>query len=116
MTTIPHTHSMSLDSFGAAPVDLAERHFSGVTVLLLWDRRSGRLWIDVIHLATGHSFIVDATPQNALEVFYHPFAYGSFAESLLRAIGMSSSDDEQRDCDWPGFEERAPGTGGFGAD
>ena len=59
-----------------APVELAERSGDGFAVALFWDRDgSGRLWVSVLHEESGESFAVDAAPDNALDVFYHPFAY-----------------------------------------
>jgi len=58
------------------PVELADRQGDGFMVSLLWDRdRDGRLWVSVLHEETGEAFAVAAAPDNALEVFYHPFAY-----------------------------------------
>ncbi len=76
-------------------IDLAERNSAGLSVLLSWDRASGELWVDVLHLATGRSFIVPARPDNALEVFYHPFAYGSFAQDLMSALDAPEPDDDE---------------------
>ena len=56
-------------------VELATRSGDGLEVALHWDRRSGCLWVDVLHLATGETFTVDAQPAHALDVYYHPFAY-----------------------------------------
>jgi hypothetical protein len=44
-------------------------------VSLYWNRRSGRVWVDVHHAHSGESFTVDADPARALEVFQHPFAF-----------------------------------------
>jgi hypothetical protein len=57
-------------------VDLAERHSSDLDVVLLWGRRSGRLWVTVTHRWSGWIARISATPANALDVFRHPFAYG----------------------------------------
>ena len=60
------------------PVELAEREGDGFAVSLLWDRdRGGRVWVSVRHEETGESFVVEAAPDNALDVFYHPFAYAA---------------------------------------
>jgi hypothetical protein len=57
------------------PVELAERSGDGFAVALLWDRdRDGRLWVRVDH-ESGETFDVEAEAGNALDVFYHPFAY-----------------------------------------
>jgi hypothetical protein len=56
-------------------IELARRGGDGLDVLLLWDRCSGRVWVDVSRVSSGRSFTVDASAGNALDVFYHPFAY-----------------------------------------
>jgi hypothetical protein len=63
------------------PVELAARAGDGLDVLLLWDRPSGRVWVDVLHVRSGRRFAVDASPDNALDVFYHPFAYAMLADA-----------------------------------
>jgi hypothetical protein len=60
-------------------VDLAERQSSDLDVVLLWGRRSGRLWVNVTHRRSGQTARISATPENALDVFKHPFAYGQAA-------------------------------------
>jgi hypothetical protein len=55
--------------------ELAARRGDGLEVKLLWSRRSGALWVDVLHVATHERFTIDADPANALDVYYHPFAY-----------------------------------------
>jgi hypothetical protein len=57
-------------------VDLAERHSSGLDVVLLWGRRSGRLWVTVSDRRSGGTARINVTPANALDVFRHPFACG----------------------------------------
>jgi hypothetical protein len=56
-------------------VDLAARTSEDVDVVLLWSRRSGRVWVTVTHRASGRTARINATPANALDVFNHPFAY-----------------------------------------
>lgn len=61
---------------GASPVvDLAERHSQDLDVFLMWGKRSGRLWVRVIHRASGMTARIEASASNALDVFNHPFAY-----------------------------------------
>jgi len=62
-------------------VDLAARVADGLEVTLFWNRRSGRLWVDVLHLHTGESFSVEAPPAEALDAYYHPFSYCLGAEA-----------------------------------
>jgi hypothetical protein len=58
-------------------VELADRHSADLDVVLVWARRSGRLWVDVTHKRSGQVARIDATPANALDVFKHPFAYAA---------------------------------------
>jgi hypothetical protein len=56
-------------------VELATRSNDGLEVALNWSRRSGRVWVNVIHLATGERMTIQADPAKALDAYYHPFAY-----------------------------------------
>jgi len=56
-------------------VELADRQSEDLEVVLLWARRSGRLWVNVTHRRSGRIARIAATPANALDVFNHPFAY-----------------------------------------
>jgi hypothetical protein len=58
------------------PVELADRAGDGFAVTLNWDRDGdGSLWVSVFQEDTGVTLVVDATRDNALDVFYHPFSY-----------------------------------------
>jgi hypothetical protein len=72
--------------------DLAYRGGDGIEVLLLWDRRDGRLAVVVDDLRSGVSFeLVAADGKQALDAFYHPFAYAAArGQGLLR--GASAAD------------------------
>jgi hypothetical protein len=63
---------------GAQVVALANRRSYDVDVALFWARRTGRLWVNVTHHATGRIAHIDATPANALDVFHHPFAHAAY--------------------------------------
>ena len=65
--------------FKSPIVDLADRQTSDLEVVLLWSRRSGRVWVNVTHRRSGRTARIAATPANALEVFEHPFAYAEAA-------------------------------------
>jgi hypothetical protein len=56
-------------------VELAARRYDGLEVTLLWSRRSGALRVEVLHVATRERFTIDADQADALDVYYHPFAY-----------------------------------------
>jgi hypothetical protein len=60
-------------------VELADRRSDDLEVVLLWGRRSGRLWVTVADRGSGTIARIAATPTNALDVFNHPFAYARAA-------------------------------------
>ena len=57
--------------------ELAQRGGGGVDVRLLWgqDAIGDHLKVIVADLAAGETFEIPVPPDNALEVFNHPFAY-----------------------------------------
>ena len=55
--------------------ELDHRGGDGVEVRLLWSEEDGELKVVVEDLAAGEAFEIPARPDNALEVFRHPFAY-----------------------------------------
>jgi hypothetical protein len=65
------------------PTELAHRGGDGIQVLLLWDRGDGRLAVVVDDLRNGGSFeLVADDGRQALDAFYHPFAYAAARASL----------------------------------
>jgi hypothetical protein len=60
-------------------VELADRRSDDLEVVLMWGRRSGRLWVTVTDRGSGSVERIDATPANALDVYHHPFAYAQAA-------------------------------------
>jgi hypothetical protein len=64
---------------GGRPKELARRQSEGMVVSLLWRRADGRLTVVVDDSRTGEHFLLPARRENALEVFYHPFAYAKAA-------------------------------------
>jgi hypothetical protein len=66
------------NSTAGMPTELAHRVGDGIEVLLLWDRSDGRLRIVVDDLRNGGSFeLVAGDGRQALDAFYHPFAYAA---------------------------------------
>jgi hypothetical protein len=57
--------------------ELDHRIGDGFEVTLLWGADDGELKVVVNDWRTDEKFEVAATPENALEVFKHPFAYRS---------------------------------------
>ncbi len=62
--------------------ELDHRENDGIAVSLLWHRASNRLSVLVEDCQLGESFTLRARPDNARDVFTHPYAY---AQPLLAA-------------------------------
>lgn len=60
---------------GGRAKELATRQMDGVVVSLHWHRANDKLTVIVDDTRTGERIRVPARRENALEVFYHPFAY-----------------------------------------
>jgi hypothetical protein len=60
--------------------ELAHRAGDGVAVTLRWRPNDNRLSVAVADARTGKAFELGAHPENALDVFYHPFAYAAFQD------------------------------------
>ena len=58
--------------------ELARRTGDNLAVSLLWRRADNRLRVVVTHTTTGREFELAAHPENALDIFYRPFAYAAF--------------------------------------
>ena len=64
---------------GGSAKELARRQTDGVVVSLLWRRVDDRLTVVVDDKRTGEHLLLPARRENALEVFYHPYAYAAKA-------------------------------------
>ncbi len=60
---------------GGRAKELAKRETDGVVVSLQWRRADDKVTVVVDDTRTGERFSIPAWRENALEVFYHPFAY-----------------------------------------
>ena len=65
--------------------ELAQRENDGIAVTLLWQRLTDRLTVTVNDSRTGETFDLDAHPQNAMDVFHHPYAYAAQRRLLAAA-------------------------------
>jgi hypothetical protein len=54
--------------------ELAYRESDGVAVSLRWNRETGDIRVLVVDSELG-SFVVPAAPDQALQVFHHPYAH-----------------------------------------
>jgi hypothetical protein len=57
--------------------ELAYRANDGIDVTLRWSPGDGRLTVVVDDARADRLFELAARPDNALDVFYHPFAYAA---------------------------------------
>jgi hypothetical protein len=58
--------------------ELAERAGDGIVVSLMWSRADNLLRVSIANTRTGEAFELDAPPENALDIYYHPFAYAAY--------------------------------------
>jgi hypothetical protein len=59
----------------ATSEELDYREHNGIAVSLRWQRQSNRLTVVVEDSRLGESFTLSARPDNAHDVFNHPYAY-----------------------------------------
>ena len=59
------------------PKELDHRLSNGIDVSLLWDERDNSVMVSVVDIRSGRSFDLEASPDNALEVFRHPYAHAA---------------------------------------
>ena len=62
----------------SAFTELAHRTGDNLAVSLLWRQADNRLRVVVTDTTAPREFELDAHPENALDIFYHPFAYAAF--------------------------------------
>ena len=63
-----------------APIELAHRAGDGIDVSLLWFEARDRLAVVVSDSRTGDRFsLAPASGREALDAYYHPFAYAAAA-------------------------------------
>jgi hypothetical protein len=57
--------------------ELAQRRSGADEVLLLWQPELDRVELSVRDRITGAGFYVEVAPANAIDAFYHPYAYAA---------------------------------------
>jgi len=60
--------------------ELAQRLSAADEVVLLWHPDTDRVELSVRDLATGADFRIEIAPGNAIDAFYHPYAYAATRE------------------------------------
>ena len=58
-----------------AQLEIDGRHAAGIDVQLLWDPRTQGLTVVAHDVTTDETITIVVEPDEALEVFNHPFAY-----------------------------------------
>jgi hypothetical protein len=84
----PNLRCMAIDTKGASmkvedstrsPLrELAHRANDGVEVVLFWQEITNELTVSVSDARTGAYFELPAAPDQALDVFEHPYAHAAF--------------------------------------
>jgi hypothetical protein len=57
--------------------DLADRESDRIEVTLLWSPDSDRVRVTVFDSSAGESFAIEVAACDALDAYYHPFAYAA---------------------------------------
>jgi hypothetical protein len=80
------TRAVAKDDGPSPARELAQRRSGTVEVLLLWHPESDQVELAVRDLATDASFHIDVAPGDAIDAFYHPYAYAARRESSDRGV------------------------------
>ena len=73
--------------------ELAQRQTGSVEVRLLWDAEADRVEISLHDSATDAGFHVDVAPGDALDAFYHPYAYAPAHATAPRVVEAQEARD-----------------------
>jgi hypothetical protein len=89
--------------------ELAHRATDGLEVILFWHAVTNELTVSVSDERTGAYFELDAEPDEALDVFYHPYAHVAhrgvpYDEALLASWAEAAANHPRVSADR--FEER----------
>src|SRR5687768_3987006 len=81
--------------------ELAYRVSEGVEVVLFWHQNTGKLTVAVSDVRSGASFELAAAPDQALDVFNHPYAHAAlrglpYAEELLASSAEAAAKASHR--------------------
>jgi len=68
--------------------ELAHRTHDGVEVVLFWHQLSGELTVSVSDERNGAYFELAAAPDQALDVFNHPYAHAAFRELPYAGVSL----------------------------
>lgn len=80
------------DEWLRAPTrELAQRMSGTLEVLLLWYPEIDLVELSVGDLATGGGFHVEVAPGDAIDAFYHPYAYAARHENSYRLVHVETT-------------------------
>lgn len=85
--------SVTSDLAGAPTRELAQRLTGGVEVLLLWHPGIDLVELSLHDQATGAGFQVAVAPEDAIDAFYHPYAYAAGRENSDCVVRGGTIDD-----------------------
>jgi hypothetical protein len=74
---------------GTTVRELDRRTSDGIEVSLLWDPRTKNVSVAVTDTRHGGSFAFGVEPGDALEAFWHPYAYVAHSDTGNLADGWS---------------------------
>jgi hypothetical protein len=57
--------------------ELDFRSNDALEVALLWQPETNRLSVTVFDAKTGDDFVLEVTPEDAMDAFHHPYAYAA---------------------------------------
>jgi hypothetical protein len=73
--------------------ELAHRENDGLEVILFWDQNTDELTVTVSDARNGAHFELAAKPDQALDVFNHPYAHAAFQGLTYQEASLASSTD-----------------------
>ena len=74
--------------------ELAERRSGTVEVLLLWHAERDQVEVSVFDWSTDAGFHIEVAPGDALDAFYHPYAYAPARQTSLRLVETETVADD----------------------
>ena len=74
--------------------ELAQRETGSIEVRLLWDAETDEVEVSLHDSATDMGFHIDVAPADALDAFYHPYAYApDYTIALPSVIEVEEAHD-----------------------
>jgi hypothetical protein len=79
--------------------ELAERASNGTQVRLLWRQGTRQVWVEVQESTTAWVLRIQVEPEQALDAFYHPYAYAGMGGrlSLTESLDVGGREPQAAD-------------------